>query len=144
MDKSLSELQNQASQIEQNTANKKMTRDHSRASSLNIGSVSKAGGVNQDVPKSISRQLLDTLSKWQPVNSKWTIKELYERVSQSVTEFLKIPMLEMSSEEFYSLYMDVDNQESGLFKPLPVPKRELEDGDEEYDELDNLENNASD
>ena len=124
MDKSLSELQNQAGQIEQNAANKKLTRDNSRASSLNTGSVTKAG-VNQDVPKSISRQLLDTLSKWQPVNSKWTIKELYERVSQSVTEFLKIPMLEMSSEEFYSLYMDVDNQESGLFKPLPVPKREL-------------------
>ena len=61
------------------------------------------------MPKSISRQLLDTLSKWQPVSSKWTIRQLYERVSQSVTDFLKIPMLELNSDEFYSLYMDVDH-----------------------------------
>jgi len=40
-------------------------------------------------------------------------------VTQSVTEFLKIPMHEMASEEFYSLYMDVDNQEIGIFNPLP-------------------------
>ena len=82
--------------------------------------------------KSISKQLLETLTKWQPVDSKWTIKELYERVSQSVTDFLKIPMVEMSSEEFYSLYMDVDNQELGMYKPLPVPKPEesLDDGED--------------
>lgn len=27
-------------------------------------------------------------------------------------------MHEMASEEFYSLYMDVDNQEMGIFNPL--------------------------
>ena len=84
------------------------------------------------MPKSISKQLLETLTKWQPVDSKWTIKELYERVSQSVTDFLKIPMMEMSGEEFYSLYMDVDNQELGMFKPLPVskPNESLDAGEE--------------
>ena len=56
------------------------------------------------------------------MDSRWTIKELYERVSQSVTEFLKIPMMEMSSEQFYSLYMDMDNQELGMYQPLPLQK----------------------
>lgn len=82
----------------------------SRASSMQ--------GADSLVPKSISRQLLDTLSKWQPVSSKWTIRQLYERVAQSVTDFLKLPMLEMNGEEFYSLYMDANNRELGLYKPL--------------------------
>lgn len=39
-------------------------------------------------------------------------------VTKSVTEFLKIPMYEMTSEEFYSLYMDVDSKGLGIYKPL--------------------------
>lgn len=88
------------------------------------------------MPKSISRQLLDTLKNWQPVDSKWTIKQLFERVTISVTDFLKIPMLEMNSEEFYSLYMDADNQKLGVYKPLPVPPKE--ENDELEDEDSNL------
>ena len=90
--------------------------------------------VNTDVPKSIPRQLLETLRLWQPINSKWTIKELFDRIQKSTTEFLKIPMMEMQSDEFYSMYQDADNVELGKYNPLPtdVPSYYIEDAPEQF------------
>lgn len=58
------------------------------------------------------------------MHSKWTIGKLYQQVTGQVTDFLKIPMMELNSEEFYSLYTDVNNQEMGHFNPLPLAPEE--------------------
>ena len=46
-------------------------------------------------------------------------------VTRQVTEFLQIPMYEMTSEEFYSLYMDADKKMLQMFEPLKGPNVEV-------------------
>ena len=50
-----------------------------------------------------------------------TIRELLIAVSKQVTDFLKVPMYEMSSQEFYSLYTDADRKELEIYRPLQSP-----------------------
>ena len=52
-----------------------------------------------------------------------TIRDLFMSVTKQVTEFLKIPMYEMTSDEFYTLYMDANGKELGVYKPLESPKK---------------------
>ena len=113
IDKTIGELQNEAT---------KRKRRESQLPSRRSSNASH--DMSADLPKSISKQLLDTLTRWEPMNSRWTIGKLFQRVTMSVTEFLKIPMNEMNSEQFYSLYADVDNQQLGFFQPLPQEHEE--------------------
>lgn len=60
------------------------------------------------------------------MSTRWTIKELFGTVTKSVTEFLKIPMHEMTSEEFYSLLMDANVKDLNLYNPLPISTEQPE------------------